>query len=114
VKFILDTNVISEYTKKEPVRAVLDWLERIPETDLYISVLTLGEIKQGIEKLPAGRKKGDLLLWFERLRDSFHDHILPVDESVALRWGETICPGWKDGGSIARYGYSDRSHCSYS
>ena len=88
MKFLLDTNVLSEYTKKEPVKAVVDWLDSIPETELYVSALTLGEMNQGIERLPAGKKKGDLLLWFDSLKKSLGDNVLSIDQDVALKWGE--------------------------
>lgn len=88
MKFLLDTNVLSEYTKKEPVRAVVNWLDSVPEVDIYVSALTLGEMNQGIERLPAGKKKGDLILWFDSLKNSLGDNVLAVDQEVALKWGE--------------------------
>ena len=88
MRFLFDTNVLSEYTKKEPVKAVVDWLDSVPETELYVSALTLGEINQSIEKLPGGKKKGDLILWFDSLKKSLGDHILPIDPEVTLKWGE--------------------------
>ena len=88
MKFILDTNVLSEYTKKEPVKAVVQWLDSIPDTELFVSALTLGELKHGIENLPAGKKKRDLILWFNNLHEALDDRILPVDQEVALKWGE--------------------------
>ncbi len=88
--FLLDTNVLSEFRKPSPHPGVMSWFKSIPEDQLSICVLTLGEFKAGISKLPAGAKKADLGSWFEHLREAFRNQIYTIDERVALKWGEIV------------------------
>ena len=86
--FLLDTNVISELIKAGPDDGVIRWIEETDESILYLSVLTLGEIRRGIERLPLGRRRGRLQSWLDiDLRVRFQDRILPIDDAVAVRWG---------------------------
>ena len=86
--FLLDMNVISELVKPEPHTRVVQWIEDTDESILFLSVLTIGEIRLGIERLKPGRRRGRLESWLKLdLRARFQDRILPVDESVAERWG---------------------------
>jgi len=86
--FLLDTNVISELIKAKPDPRVVRWIEQTDESILFLSVLTLGEIRRGIERLNLGRRRGRLESWLDiDLRVRFQDRILPVDEAVAERWG---------------------------
>ncbi len=87
MSYLLDTCVLSEITKKSPSAQVLHWLESIPQEELFISVLTLGEIRYGIGKLSDGRKKNDLFRWFDVLREVYEASTLEVDADIALRWG---------------------------
>jgi toxin FitB len=87
LSYLLDTCVLSEFSKKSPSAQVLHWLESIPQEELFISVLTLGEIRCGIGKLPDGRKKNDLFRWFDVLREVYEASTLEVDGDIALRWG---------------------------
>lgn len=85
---LLDTCVLSEMVKPSPSRAVLGWLERQPEEQLYLSVLTFGEIQKGIAKLSDGRRRRMLQAWVDGdLRDRFFGRILDIDHAVASRWG---------------------------
>lgn len=84
---LLDTNVISELAKASPGRAVVAWFETIPEEELRLSVLTLGEIRKGADLLDAGARRDAVARWLEGLSRIFADRILPVDEPVALGWG---------------------------
>lgn len=84
---LLDTNVISELAKPSPDPEVLAWFETIPEGDLRLSVLTLGEIRKGADLLDAGARREAVVRWLEGLSRTFADRILPVDEPVALQWG---------------------------
>ena len=91
MSYLLDTNVISETVRPRPAQSVLDWLERTPDDALHISVLTLGEIRKGIERLPDSSRRERLLVWFEHeLPDWFGSRILPVDFAVAARWGRLV------------------------
>jgi len=87
--FLLDTNVLSELRKKRPDPAVLTWFDSTRSDDLYLSVLVLGEIQQGIERLRRREPTRASVYagWLESLRQDFADRLLPVSEAVALEWG---------------------------
>ena len=88
MKYLLDTNILSETVRVKPSISVQRWLEEIPSEFLFISVLTLGEIRRGIEKLENGRRKNNLIIWLEHdLSKWFGDNVLVIDEEVAERWG---------------------------
>lgn len=84
---LLDTCVISELAKPSPDLAVGKWLERTPDEDLRISVLTLGEIRKGVELLERGARRDRYGQWLDGLMLTFADRVVPVDGAVALRWG---------------------------
>jgi predicted nucleic acid-binding protein len=88
VAYLLDTCLLSEIWKASPNPGVVDWLGRSDEDQLFLSVLTLGELKKGIERLDTGRKKQRLLRDYGRLRSRFSSRILAVTDVVAERWGE--------------------------
>jgi predicted nucleic acid-binding protein len=87
--FLLDTNVLSEFNRRgEPNRLVKQWLEAADSDSLYASVLTLGEIRLGVELLPPSKRRTQLEQWLDRdLPEWFEGRILPVDRSIADRWG---------------------------
>jgi predicted nucleic acid-binding protein len=86
--FLLDTNVVSELVRLKPDGNVLRWVEETNESVLFLSVLTLGEIRNGVERLRSGRRRGRLELWLQvDLRFRFEDRILPIDAAIADRWG---------------------------
>jgi hypothetical protein len=88
VSWLLDTCVICEPGQKRPSARVMAWLDEQPEEMLYLSVLTLGEIRKGIARLPAGTKRRRLTQWLEHdLRERFAGRVLPVDEEAAELWG---------------------------
>ena len=88
--FLLDTNILSELRKRDNChQGVRRWFAAVGEDDLFLSVLVLGEIRQGIERirsrdLPSART---LEKWLRSLSTKFVDRILPVDEQVADQWG---------------------------
>lgn len=84
--YLLDTNVVSEPTKKRPAQAVLDWLAR--EDDVYLSVLTIGELRRGTAMLrESDPERADALeTWIDRLEERYRPRILPVDLAVARVW----------------------------
>ena len=89
MNYILDTNVISELVARKPNSKVVAWLESVDPDSIYLSVITLGEIKKGIEKLSASKRKNTLDSWFkEELLTRFHNRILPLDLPVLLTWGK--------------------------
>ena len=86
--FLLDTNCISEIVSPRPEKRVLEWIDAADESVLYLSVLTLGEIRKGVVGLAAGRRRTHLESWLEvDLPARFAGRILPIDRSVADRWG---------------------------
>ncbi len=88
MKYLLDTNIISEFISKTPNQNVIDYILALDENDLYLSVITIGEIKAGIEKLDNGSKKEKLLYWLENdLLDRFQNKIIDIDTEVMLQWG---------------------------
>ena len=87
--FLLDTNVLSEFNRRgEPDRLVQQWLEAADPDSLYVGVLTIGEIRMGVELLPRSKRRSQLEHWLDRdLPEWFEGRILPVDQSIAERWG---------------------------
>ena len=86
--FLLDTNVVSELIRPVPDGNVVRWIEETDESILFLSVLTLGEIKQGVERLGSGRRRGRLESWLQvDLPSRFQGRILRIDESITDRWG---------------------------
>jgi predicted nucleic acid-binding protein len=86
--YLLDTCLLSEIWKPAPHQGVVDWLGRASEDELHLSVLSLGEIKRGIEKLAEGKKKARLGRDYLLLRSRFAARVLPVTAAVAEQWGE--------------------------
>jgi len=87
LKYLLDTNIISEFISKTSNQKVIDYILTLNETDIYLSVITIGEIKAGIEKLAAGQKKDKLLHWLENdLLVRFENRIIDIDTEVMLQW----------------------------
>jgi predicted nucleic acid-binding protein len=91
VSYLLDTNVVSEVTRPRPSPAVVRWLGAVPESALHLSVLTLGEIRRGIEGVSDARRRERLRVWLEReLPARLEDRLLPLDVRVADRWGRLL------------------------
>ncbi|MBF0100074.1 MAG: type II toxin-antitoxin system VapC family toxin [Desulfobacterales bacterium] len=87
MKYLLDTCLISELSKPIPNENVIDWLRKIPSESLFISVITIGEIRKGLSKLQTSEKKGRLTDWLNTLLKLYIERILPVDLSIAEKWG---------------------------
>lgn len=88
MSYLLDTNVVSEVIRQQPNPQVLTWLAQIPNQQLYISVLTLGEIRKGVYAAADQKRRERLCDWLDvQLPQWFGARILPVDEAVAHRWG---------------------------
>ena len=85
--FILDTMVVSERTKSRPDSNVSAWLNGLDPQQQFISVITVGEIRFGIDRMPAGSHRRRLEIWFDELVPFFTGRILPVDLEVGKRWG---------------------------
>jgi predicted nucleic acid-binding protein len=86
--FLLDTNCVWELVRVDPDRRVMEWMDAADESLLYLSVLTLGEIRKGLASLAQGKRRTRLETWLElELRARFARRILPIDAPVADRWG---------------------------
>jgi predicted nucleic acid-binding protein len=91
MSYLLDTNILSETVRRAPNKSVLAWLDRIPGEALFVSVLTLGEIRKGIEAITDKKRREKLRLWLEHeLPVWFEGRVLPVDLAVAGRWGRIL------------------------
>lgn len=102
--FLLDTNVISEFARSDnkPNQNVKAWLEATDPDSLYASVLTVGEIRRGIEKLQAGSRRTLLENWLAKdLRQWFANRLLVIDEAVAIRWGVLTAEASRKGTPLA-------------
>ena len=86
--FLLDTNVISEVIKPKPHSGVTRWIAAVDESLLYLSVVTLGEIRKGISSRLDRTRRSQLETWLKALVSRFEDRILPVDLAIADRWGQ--------------------------
>ena len=87
MSLLLDTNVLSEPSKRAPDARVLSWLEQLVEEEAFVSVISIAELRRGIERLPVGRRKESLARELEDLRQTFVGRLLPVNEDVAQTWG---------------------------
>jgi len=86
--FLLDTNCISELVRPKPEPRVMEWIEATDEAMLYLSVLTMGEIRKGLAGLSQGKRRTRLETWLEvELQPRFAGRIVPVGSAIADRWG---------------------------
>ena len=100
--YLLDTNVISEMVKLRPEAKVVSWVQTTSEELLYLSVLTIGEIRKGIDSLPRSSKRGLLESWLAKdLVLRFAGRILQVNLDIAERWGLISARAKMAGASLA-------------
>jgi toxin FitB len=100
--FLLDTNCISELIRSRPEPRVVDWLMAADESLLYVSVLTLGEIRKGAASLPQSKRRTRLEIWLELdLQVRFAGRILGIDGAIADRWGWLTAEAVRRGGPLA-------------
>jgi predicted nucleic acid-binding protein len=89
MKYLLDTCVISEIIRPKPSAKVTRWIKQEDEGNFFISVLTIGELHQGIEKLDESRRKEELHNWVDNdLKERFGTRILDIDLETAMTWGK--------------------------
>jgi len=89
MNYVLDTNVISELILKQPNKKVVEWLDHLDPNMIYLSVITIGEIRKGIEKLPPSKRREAVKEWLEAdLLLRFQGRILEITTDVMLIWGE--------------------------
>ena len=101
MSYLLDTNVVSEWVKPEPTRSVVRWLAEVDEDEVFLSVISIAELRRGIELLVAGRRRQRLEKWLsEDLADRFHGRILPIDILVADAWGRITARAARAGRTV--------------
>jgi predicted nucleic acid-binding protein len=100
VRTLVDTCVLSEIQRAEGNPRVRERFEALAADDIYISVLTLGELRKGIDKLKASQRKKVLNTWLDQVVVAAHDRILPIDLDTALVWGEVAARNEKKGRQI--------------
>ncbi|MFC1850335.1 type II toxin-antitoxin system VapC family toxin [candidate division CSSED10-310 bacterium] len=83
----MDTCVVSEFVKPVPDVPVLMWFDTIQSELLYLSVLTIGELREGITRLPESKKKHRLSTWLQGIISDYSDRLLPVNLEIAENWG---------------------------
>jgi hypothetical protein len=99
-RYLLDTNIISNVTKPAPFEGLVTWMAGQADEDLFISSLTVAEIRRGILEKPAGRKRRELELWFsgpEGPQAMFAGRVLPFDEKASLIWARLMADGTAKG-----------------
>ncbi|WP_171821229.1 PIN domain-containing protein [Rhizobium leguminosarum] len=96
MRYLLDTNILSNVTKPAPSEPLLAWMAVQTDTDLFISSLTVAEIRRGVLEKPAGKKRDQLEAWFsgpEGPRALFAGRILAFDEKAGLIWARLMADG---------------------
>jgi len=98
MSFLLDTNAISEWQKPRPNRGVLAWMNATDEDSLFLSVVTLAELRYGTERMAAGGRRVRYEKWLEsELPMRFEGRVLPVNPAVADMWGRLVARGAASG-----------------
>ena len=97
MRCLLDTCVVSELTKPKPNPELARWFASEHAEDLYLSAITIGEIRRGTAQLAPGRRRAALTAWTDKLSRSFAGRVLPVDEAVATRWAEIAARAERSG-----------------
>jgi hypothetical protein len=98
MRYLLDTNVISEGVSRRPDPGVIAWGNQQSPLDLFVSALSLGEIRKGVELRFPDSRRAAIENWLSSLLPAqFRGRILPVDEEVALQWGRIAAEGQKNG-----------------
>lgn len=99
MSYLVDTNVFSELAKTKPNVQVVAWL-RHHEPELYLSTITIGELRRGIESLPAGKRKTALRSWLTGLCKRMDGRILSFNTSTAHVWGQLVAAWDKTGTAV--------------
>ncbi len=91
MSFLLDTNLVSEWVKPMPDPGVVTWSDAIDEDRVFLSVITLAELRHGVERLAQSRRRAQLEAWLDdELPSRFEGRVLPVDADVAHVWGRLV------------------------
>ena len=102
MNFLLDTNVVSESIKEVPNSHVMAWLADVDDDRVFLSVVTLAEIKRGVDLMPPGRRRDRISHWLEvGLPERFEGRILGIDQRIAVEWGTLTARVKNLGGSLS-------------
>ncbi len=101
MKYLLDTCVISELVKPKPNSHVVDWLNSIPSERLFLSVVTISEVRKGITKLPDSKRKDLLSSWLDSLLEDYDNRIHTINLIVAENWGIMLGKAEQNGTPMA-------------
>lgn len=96
MRYLLDTNIISNIVKSAPSESLIAWMAEQADQDLFIASLTIAEIRRGVMEKPAGKRRDELEAWFsgpEGPQALFADRVLPFDERAALVWARLMADG---------------------
>jgi predicted nucleic acid-binding protein len=96
MRYLLDTNIISNFTKPAPSEALVAWMAEQSDDDLFIASLTLAEIRRGVLEKPAGKRRDQLEAWFSGPQGPqalFASRILAFDDRAGLAWAEIMADG---------------------
>jgi toxin FitB len=112
--YLLDTNIIGDVTTPTPSAALLAWMAEQADSDLFISALTVGEIRRGLLEKPKGKKRAVLEAWFtgpDGPQALFAGRVLPFDEKAGLIWARLMADGTAKGAATecARHDHRRRS-----
>jgi toxin FitB len=91
VSYLLDTNAVSEWVRPRPDPGLVQWLDEVDEDRTFLSVITVGELRKGVDRLAAGRRRDRLEQWLtSELPGRFGQRLLPIDAAVAIEWGRLL------------------------
>ncbi|HYI24687.1 MAG TPA: type II toxin-antitoxin system VapC family toxin [Thermomicrobiales bacterium] len=100
VSYVLDTVTISEMRKEPSNASVIRFLETTDNERLFLSVMTIGEIFDGIDRMPFGARRNEFLVWLLDIKESYGERIISVDEAIAERWGQLSALVHRAGGQL--------------
>ena len=101
MNYLLDTCVLAELVKPNPNSKVIDWITDTDDEKLFLSVITIGEIRKGLTKLPESKKKKTLSNWLNKLLEDYQTRIYQINIMVAENWGIIQCSAEKSGTPIS-------------
>jgi len=101
MSYLLETTAISEWVKPRPDPGIVQWFDEADEDRTYLSVITLGELRKGVDRLARSRRRDRLEQWLtSELPDRFDGRMLPVDVAIADEWGRVLATAEQAGTAV--------------